>query len=169
MFYDNEEWWKILKGIDLPDENWPEEFNKFWPKHLKISKMCTLMGWFWPKCIMFELEKYRGPSLISRNIYTKCEGNLTGASKNDMRKILKNFHQSTFESLKIGTLIASFCLNLKMYELKICRRVLCHGNEEWCKIWRGIHFLVQNWHEEFDEFWPRALKNLKILYFNGLL
>ena len=60
MFYDNEEWWKILKGIDLPDENWPEEFNKFWPKHLKISKMCTLMGWFWPKCIMFELEKYRG-------------------------------------------------------------------------------------------------------------
>ena len=26
-----------------------------------------------------------------------------------------------------------------------------------------------NWHEEFDKFWPRALKNLKNLYFNGLL
>ena len=26
-----------------------------------------------------------------------------------------------------------------------------------------------NWHAEFDEFWPRALKNLKDLYFNGLL
>ena len=56
-----------------------------------------------------------------------------------------------------------------MYELKIYRTVLCHDDEEWCKIWRGIHFLVQNWHEEFGEFWPRALKNLKNLYFNGLL
>ena len=36
------------------------KINKFWPKHSKISKICTLMGWFWPKYIMFELKKYRG-------------------------------------------------------------------------------------------------------------
>ena len=31
---------------------------------------------------------------------------------------------------------------------------MCHDNEEWCKNWRGIDLSVQNWHEEFDEFWP---------------
>ena len=26
----------------------------------KVSKNFTLMGWFWPNYIMFELKKYRG-------------------------------------------------------------------------------------------------------------
>ena len=26
----------------------------------KVSKICTLMDCFWPKCIIFELKKYRG-------------------------------------------------------------------------------------------------------------
>ena len=60
MRYDNEEWCKIWNRIDLPFQNWHEEFNKFWPEHSKISKICTLMGWFWPKYIMFQLKKYRG-------------------------------------------------------------------------------------------------------------
>ena len=46
---------------------------------------------------------------------------------------------------------------------------LFHENEEWYKIWKGIDLLVQNWHEEFDKFWVRALRNLKNLHFNGLL
>ena len=33
-----------------------EEFDKFWPDHSKISKICTLTGCFWPKYIMFELK-----------------------------------------------------------------------------------------------------------------
>ena len=36
---DNKEWFKIWKGIDLPVQIWPEEFNKFWPEHLNISKI----------------------------------------------------------------------------------------------------------------------------------
>ena len=39
------------------------------------------------------------------------------------------------ESLQIGTLMAYFCLKLKMYELKIYRGVMYHDNEEWCKNW----------------------------------
>ena len=39
-----------------------------------------------------------------------------------------------------------------MYELKIYKGVLCHDNEEWYKIRRGIDLSVQNWHEEFDKF-----------------
>ena len=41
------------------------------------------------------------------NIDPKCEGKLTCAFKNAMRNLV-NFHQSTFESLKIGTLMGSF-------------------------------------------------------------
>ena len=52
------------------------------------------------------------------------EGKLTCAFKNDMRN-LANFHQSMFESLKIGTLMGSFYPKQKMQELKIYKGVLC--------------------------------------------
>ena len=35
---------------------------------------------------------------------------------------------------------------------------MCHDNEEWCKIWRGIDLSFQNWHKEFDKFWPEHSK-----------
>ena len=59
----------------------------------------------------------------------KCEGKLTGASKNGMRNLV-NFHQSTFKRLQIGTFIGSFYPKLKMYELKTYREVMRHDNEE---------------------------------------
>ena len=40
-------------------QNWHDEFDEFWPEHSKISKIYILMGWFWPKYIMFELRNYR--------------------------------------------------------------------------------------------------------------
>ena len=54
-----------------------------------------------------------------------------------------------------------------MYELKIYREVLCHGNKEWYEIWRGIDLSVQNWLEEFDEFWPEHSKISKICFLMG--
>ena len=99
--------------------------------------------------------------LMALNIDATFEGKLTCAFKNDMRN-LANFHQSMFGSLKIVTLMGSFYPKSKMYELKIYRGVLCHDNEEWCKIWRGIDLSVQNWHEEFDKFWPEHSKISKI-------
>ena len=56
-----------------------------------------------------------------------------------------------------------------MFELKIYRGVLRHDSEGWCKIWTRTDSSVQNWHEEFDEFWLLALENNKNLHFNGLL
>ena len=50
-------------------------------------------------------------------IDAKFEGKLTCAFKNDMGN-LANFYQSMFESLKIGTLMASLYPRQKMYELK---------------------------------------------------
>ena len=85
------------------------------------------------------------------------ENKHTFAFKNGMRNLAK-FHQSTFESLKIWTFIGSFYRKNKMYELKIYGGVMCHDNEEWCKIWTGIDWPVQNWHEEFDDFWLQHSK-----------
>ena len=66
---------------------------------------------------------------MALNIDATFEGKLTCAFKNDMRN-LANFHQSTFESLKIGTSMGSFYRKQTMYELKIYRGVLCHDSEE---------------------------------------
>ena len=63
---------------------------------------------------------------------------------------------------QLFTLMTSFCVKLKMYGLKIYSGVMCYGNEEWCKIWRGIDLSVQNWHEEFGTFCPKHLKISKI-------
>ena len=52
MRCDPEEWCKIWNKIDLPFQNWHEDFDKFWPKHSKILNICTLIGYFWPKYIM---------------------------------------------------------------------------------------------------------------------
>ena len=42
-----------------------KEFGKFSPEHSKISIICTLMGYYWPKYITFKLRKYRGVILDS--------------------------------------------------------------------------------------------------------
>ena len=57
---DTEEWWKIWRGIGLSFQNWHKESDKFWLENSEVSKIYTLMGYFWPKYILFELEKYRG-------------------------------------------------------------------------------------------------------------
>ena len=66
---------------------------------------------------------------MALNIDAKFEAGMTCAFKNDMKN-LANFHQNMFESLKIGTLMGSFYLKQKMYELEIYREVLCNNNKE---------------------------------------
>ena len=53
----------------------------------------------------------------------------TCASKNDISN-LTNFHPRALESLKVATFMESSYPKYKMYELKIYRGVICHGNEE---------------------------------------
>ena len=60
--------------------------------------------------------------MVALNIDATFEGKLTGAFKNDMRN-LETFHQSIFESLKIGILMGSIYAKYNMYELKIYRGV----------------------------------------------
>ena len=65
-------------------------------------------------------------------------------------------------ALKIGILMGCFNPNMKKYEFKIQRGVICHDNEELHKIWRGTDLSFQSWHEEFDKFWSEHLKGSKI-------
>ena len=58
----------------------------------------------------------------------KFEGKLTSGLKKDMR--IWQIFTRALESVKIGTLMGSFCPTQKMYELKIYRGVICHDNEE---------------------------------------
>ena len=132
MRYDNEEWCRIWNRIDLPFQNWHEEFNKFWSEHSKISKMCTFMGWFWPNYIMFQLKKYRGVMLDCTQDWQKV-GRKTGLCFQKFAWRISQIFTRALESLPIGILMASFCLKLKMYKLKIYREVMCHDNEECCK------------------------------------
>ena len=68
---DTEEWWKIWRGIDLLFQNWHKEFDKFWLENSKVSKIYTLMGWFWLKYIIIELKKYRGVIFHDTRVWRK--------------------------------------------------------------------------------------------------
>ena len=37
-----------------------QEFGEFWPEHSKVSKICTFIGSYCAKYLMFDLKKYRG-------------------------------------------------------------------------------------------------------------
>ena len=138
------------------------EFNKFWPEHSKILKICTLMGWFWPKYIMFWLKMYRRVMLDYTQDWYKV-WRKTGLCFPKLTWGIWQIFTRALESLQIGMLMAS------IYELQIYRRVLCYDNEDWCKNWRGIDLSVQNWHKEFDKFWPEHSKISKTCFLIGYL
>ena len=59
MPLDTEDWCKIWTKTDLLFQNW-EEFGEFWSRYSKVSKICTLIGPFSAKYIIFDLKKYWG-------------------------------------------------------------------------------------------------------------
>ena len=56
MSRDSEDWCKIWRKNDL-FQKW-QEFSKFWPEHSKVSKICTFIGSYCAKYLMFDLKKY---------------------------------------------------------------------------------------------------------------
>ena len=163
---DTEEWWKIWKGIDLPFQNRQKKFNEFSLENSKVSKIYTLMGCFWPNYIMFQLKKYRGVMFDCTQDWYKVWRKTDLCFQKLTWGIWQIFTRA-LESLQIGTLMAYFCLKLLMYECKTCKGVMCHDNDEWWKIWRGTDLSFQNWHGEFDEFWPEHSKISKICTLMG--
>ena len=54
-----------------------------------------------------------------------------------------------------------------LFELKRYRGVIFHETEEEYKTWRGINSSFQDWHKEFDKFWPEYPKVSKIFILMG--
>ena len=116
-------------------QNWHEEFNKFWPKHSKISKICTLMGCFWPKYIMLQLREYREAMFDDTQ---------------DWLKILKENWFVVSKMTRIWWILIRALKSPKnlhfdwsfpvIFDLKKCRGVVFYDTKEWCKIWRKNNF-----------------------------
>ena len=140
--------WRMMQKLK---RNWLVSSKLTWgiwwilTRALKNLKKLHFNGLLLNKVYVWAKKSIGEFCLMALNIDATFERKLTCTFKNDMRN-LGNFHQSMFESLKIETLMGSFYVKWKICALKIYRGVLCHDNEEWYKIWRGIDLSVQNWH-----------------------
>ena len=139
FFHNTEELWKFWRKTDLWFEKRLEKFGKFSPEHLKVSKLelwwdpfaqsrkCmtltftrgidmrnftnfdpstpkskkfVLIGSLWPKYILFELQKYWGVMQI-----LKKDWPVVWKKTWEIWQIFTR----VLESVKIGTLMGSFC------------------------------------------------------------
>ena len=83
----------------------------------------------------------------------------------------KEFGKCSPEHLKVSKLGLwwdSFVQSRTFMSLKLTGEFCLNDNEEWCKTWKGIELSVQNWNEDFDEFWPEPSKISKISILMGL-
>ena len=88
--HNTEDWCKVWRKTDLFFQKW-QKFGEFWPKHLKVSKICTLIGSFCVKYRTFDLKKCRDVIFHDTESDSKFEGKLTCGLENDMRN-LAHFH-----------------------------------------------------------------------------
>ena len=142
-------------------QNWHKKFDKFWPDHLKVSKIFTLMASFWAKYILFELKNYR--KVIFHE--TKEGYKIWRGIDLSFQNWHKEFDKFWPEHLKVSkhfSLMGSFWTKYILFELKKYRRVISHAIEEWCKIWRKTALLLGKWHGEFGKFSPEHLKVSKL-------
>ena len=145
---------------------WHDKFNKFWPKHSKISNICTLMGYLWPKYIIFELKRYIGVMFDGTEYWCKIW------RKPDLcfQKWQEEFGKFSQEHSKVSNLELwwnSFIRSRKCMSLKFTGEYV-----PWQ--WR----MMQNWKRNLSffsklssEIWrilTRALESLGKLHFNGL-
>ena len=114
IFHETEEGYKIWSGIDLLFQNW-HKFDKFWPEHSKVLRIFILIGSFWAKFMLFELKKVQRSYLHDIEEWCKIWKEID-LLLGKWWRILQIFTRA-LKSVKIGTLIRSFCPKLKMYEL----------------------------------------------------
>ena len=73
----------------------------------------------------------------------------------------------TLESLKKFHFNRLLLSKVYIVWIKKCQGVFFREPEEGYKIWRGIDLSFQNWHKEFDKFWPEHSKVSKIFTLMG--
>ena len=133
------------------------KFDEFWPKHLKVSKIFTLMGSWWSKYILFELKKYRGVISHENEEGYKIWTGINSSFQNWHKEFDKIWSEHSKFS-KVFILIGCYWAKYILFELKKNRGTIFHATEEGCKILRGIESSFQNWHKKFDKFWSEDSK-----------
>ena len=107
IFHDTEGWCKIWKKTDLWLGKWHEEYAKFSPEQLKVSKL----GYWWDHLIQsrksMSLKSTEELYVMTMKNDTKFEKELTCQFKIDMRNLM-NFDPSTWKSQKLALQWASF-------------------------------------------------------------
>ena len=157
IFHETEERYQIWRGIDLSFQNWEKKFEKFWPEHSKVSTFFILMGFFWAKYILLKLKKYRAVIFHENEEEYKIWRGIDLSFQN-WHKEFDKFWSEHSKLSKFLTLMGFFWAKYILLKLKKYRAVIFHENEEEYKIWREINLSFQNWHKEFDKFWPEHSK-----------
>ena len=101
IFHDTEGWCKVWRKTDLWFGKWHEEYGKFSPEHLKVSKL----GFWWDPLIQsrksMSLKSTEELCVMTMKNDAKFEEELTCHFKVDMRN-LTNFDPSTWKSQKFS-------------------------------------------------------------------
>ena len=142
MSHDAEDWCKVWKKTICCFKN-DKNLVNFDP-----SKICTLIGRFHAKCMIFDLKKYRG--VIFHDNGEPCKiWRKTGLWFGKWYEEFGKFSPEHSKLSKICSLMSCFWPKYKMFELKKNRQATFDGTEYWCEIWRKTDLRFQKWHEDF--------------------
>ena len=152
-----------LKKTDLWFGKSHEEFTKFLPEHLRVSKL----GLWWDLFIQILKCMIMCFTTIKNN--TNFEEELTCRFKIDMRNFYK-FWPGHSKVSKICTSMDSFWAKYIISELKKYRGFMFHHIEDWCKFEEKLTCGLENDIEEFGKFLPGHLNVSKLgLWWNTVI
>ena len=103
------------------------------PPTSQNSGSFTFMGYFCPKQMRFELEKYRGVIFHYTEQWYKIWINNDLLVSKMAWGIWWTFN-GALKNLKNCTFMDSFCPKNIMFQLENFRGIMCYDTEKWCKI-----------------------------------
>ena len=145
--------------------NWPVVWKMtwgIWQIIFRVLKIEILMGSFTPKLEKYELKTHRGVICHDNEELHKIWRG-TDLPFQSWDEKFDEFLPEPLKVSKIFILMGSFWVKYIFFELKKYRGVIFHETEEGYKIWRGIDLSFQDWHKEFDKFWPEHSKVSNVL------
>ena len=166
MSYDSEVWCKIWRQTDFLFHKW-QEFGEFSPEHSKVWKICTLIGSYCAKYLMFDLKKYWGVIFHDTEEWCKI-WKKTDLWFGKWHEEFGKFSPEHWKVSKLGLWWDPFVQSRKYMNLKF--------KEELCVMTMKNHTKMKNsWLVVLKLTWgiwqilTRALENLKHLLLNWLL
>ena len=127
IFHDTERWCKIWRKTDLWFGKWYEEYGKFSPEQLKVSKLGCWCDPLIHSRKSMSLKSTEELCVMTMKNDAKFEEKLTWGIWWILTRALESLKDFHFNGLLLS----------KVYI-----------------VWRGINLSLQNWHKEFDKIWP---------------